>query len=131
MLLVIVSSSNSQSLSGWGGYPNDGRLRCDCEEPILGLKCKPGGRAATKDDAMMRPAETRNVISYGHFGLDESRRLLVEDGIELGGAQTLDILIEPLPCPNEVVRLRLVFRPPTLRPPQSECSSASADNAYE
>jgi DNA-binding winged helix-turn-helix (wHTH) protein len=35
--------------------------------------------------------------------LDESRRFLVEDGIELGGAQTLDILIEPVPCPNEPV----------------------------
>jgi DNA-binding winged helix-turn-helix (wHTH) protein len=35
--------------------------------------------------------------------LDESRRFLVEDGIELVGAQTLDILIEAVPCPNEPV----------------------------
>jgi DNA-binding winged helix-turn-helix (wHTH) protein len=27
----------------------------------------------------------------------------VEDSIELSGAQTLDILIEPVPCPNESV----------------------------
>jgi DNA-binding winged helix-turn-helix (wHTH) protein len=82
---------------------NNGRLHRDCAEPILGLKSKPGGQAATKDDAIMEPAtEARNVISFAPFSLDASRRLLVEFGIELG-AQTLDILIELVPRPNEVV----------------------------
>jgi DNA-binding winged helix-turn-helix (wHTH) protein len=67
------------------------------------LKFKLGGQAATKDNAMMEQATvTRNVISFGPFGLDASRRLLVKDGIELG-ARTLDILIELVSRPNEVV----------------------------
>jgi hypothetical protein len=32
---------------------NNGSLYRDCVEPILGLRFKPGGQAATKDDAMM------------------------------------------------------------------------------
>ena len=54
---------------------------------------------------MMEPAtEARNVISFGPFSLDASRRLLVKDGapVELG-ARTLDILIEMVSRPNEVV----------------------------
>ena len=84
---------------------NNGTLYRDCAEPIFGLKFKPGGQAATKDDAMMEPAtEARNVISLGPFGLDASRRLLVKDGtpVELG-ARTLDILVELVSRPNEVV----------------------------
>jgi DNA-binding winged helix-turn-helix (wHTH) protein len=98
MLLVIVSSSNSQSLSG-----NNSRSHPDCAEAILGLKSKPGSQAATKDDAMMEPAtETRDAISLSLFSLDASRRLLVEDGIELG-ARTLDILMELVSRPCDVV----------------------------
>jgi DNA-binding response OmpR family regulator len=82
---------------------NNGSFQCDCAEPILGLKFEPGGLAATKDNAMMEQATvTRNVTSFGPFGLDASRRLLVKDGTELG-ARTLDILIELLSRPNEVV----------------------------
>jgi len=98
MLLVIVSSSNSQSLSG-----NNSRSHPDCAEAILGLKSKPGSQAATKDDAMMEPVtETRDAISLSLFSLDASRRLLVEDGIELG-ARTLDILMELVSRPCDVV----------------------------
>jgi DNA-binding winged helix-turn-helix (wHTH) protein len=97
MLLVIVSSSNSLSLSG-----NNSRPHLDCAEPVLGLKSKPGGQAATKDDAMMEPVtDTRDAISLGLFSLDASRRLLVEDGIQLG-ARTLDILMELVSRPCEV-----------------------------
>ena len=98
MLLVIVSSSNSQSLSG-----NNSRSHPDCAEAILGLKSKPGSQAATKDDAMMEPVtETRDAISLSLFSLDASRRLLVEDGIELG-ARTLDISMELVSRPCDVV----------------------------
>ena len=84
---------------------NNGRLHRDCAEPILGLKSKPGGQAATNDDAMIEPATvTRNVISFGPFSLDASRRLLVKDGTPMElGARTLDILIELVSRPNEVV----------------------------
>jgi DNA-binding response OmpR family regulator len=52
---------------------------------------------------MMEPAtETRSVILFGPFSLDASRRLLVEDGIELG-ARTLDILMELVSRPCDVV----------------------------
>ena len=52
---------------------------------------------------MMEPmTAARNVTSFGPFGLDASRRLLEKDGTELG-ARTLDILIELLSRPNEVV----------------------------
>jgi len=75
----------------------------DCAEPILGLKSKPGSQAAAKDDAMMEPVtETRDAISLSLFSLDASRRLLVEDGIELG-ARTLDILMELVSRPCDVV----------------------------
>ena len=98
MLLVIVSTSNSQSLSR-----NNGRSHPDCAEAILGLKSKPGGQAATKDDAMMKPVtETRDAISLSLFSVDASRILLVEDGIELG-ARTLDILMELVCRPCNVV----------------------------
>jgi DNA-binding winged helix-turn-helix (wHTH) protein len=98
MLLVIVTSSNSQSLSG-----NNSRSHPDCAEAILGLKSKPGSQAATKDDAMMEPVtETRDAISLSLFSLDASRRLLVEDGVELG-ARTLDILMELVSRPCDVV----------------------------
>jgi DNA-binding winged helix-turn-helix (wHTH) protein len=98
MLLVIVTSSNSQSLSG-----NNSRSHPDCAEAILGLKSKPGSQAATKDDAMMEPVtETGDAISLSLFSLDASRRLLVEDGIELG-ARTLDILMELVSRPCDVV----------------------------
>jgi DNA-binding winged helix-turn-helix (wHTH) protein len=81
---------------------NKGSLCCDCTEPFLGLKSKPGGQAATKDDAMMEPSTgARNVISVGPFRLDPSRRL-VDTLVELGG-RTLDILIELVSRPNEVV----------------------------
>ena len=99
MLLVIVSSSNSQSLSG-----NNSRSHPDCAEPILGLKSTPGSQAATKDDAMMEPVtETRDAISLSLLSLDASRRPLVEDGIEFG-ARTLDILMELVSRPCDVVR---------------------------
>ena len=98
MLLVIVSTNNSQSLSG-----NNGRSHLDCAEAILGLKSKPGGQAATKDDAMMKPVtETRNAISLSLFSVDASRRLLVDDGIDLG-ARTFDILMEVVFRPCDVV----------------------------
>jgi DNA-binding winged helix-turn-helix (wHTH) protein len=98
MLLVIVSSSNSQSLSG-----NNSRSHPDCAEAIFGLKPKPGSQAATKDDAMMKPVtETRDAISLSLFSLDASRRLLVEDGIELG-ARALDILMQLVFRPRDVV----------------------------
>ena len=97
MLLVIVSSSNSQSLSG-----NNSRSPSCCAEPILGLKSKPGSQAATKDDAMMEPVtETRDAISLSLFSLDASPRLLVEDGIGLG-ARTLDTLMELVSRPCDV-----------------------------
>jgi DNA-binding winged helix-turn-helix (wHTH) protein len=82
---------------------NNGHLRGDCAEAILGLKSKPCGQAATKDDAMMGPVtETGGAISLRLFSLDASRRLLVEDGIELG-ARTLDVLTELVSRPCDVV----------------------------
>ena len=59
---------------------------------------------ATKEDAMMTPAGTRDVISFGPFRLVASERLLTKDGapVELG-ARALDILIALLSRPNEVV----------------------------
>jgi DNA-binding response OmpR family regulator len=61
------------------------------------------GQAATKDDAMMEPAmKARNVIAFGPFSLDASRRLLLKNDSELG-ARTPDILIELVSRPNEVV----------------------------
>ena len=52
---------------------------------------------------MMEPAtEARNVLSFGPFSLDASRRPLAEGGAELG-ARTLDVLIELVCRPNEVV----------------------------
>jgi DNA-binding response OmpR family regulator len=80
---------------------NNRSLDCDCAETILGLKSKRGGQVATKDDSMMEPAtEAGNVI----FSTDASRRLFAKDSstVELG-AQTLDILIELVSCPNDVV----------------------------
>src|SRR3984957_16698737 len=98
MLLVIVSTSSPQSFSG-----SNSRSHPDCAEAILGLKSKPGSQAATKDDAMMKPVtEIRDAISLSLFSLDASRRLLVEDGIELG-ARTLDILMELACRPCDVV----------------------------
>jgi DNA-binding winged helix-turn-helix (wHTH) protein len=97
MLLVIVST-NSQSLSG-----HNDRSHPDCAEAILGLKSKLGSQAATKDDAMMKPAtETRYAISLSLFSVDASRRLLVDDGIDLG-ARTFDILMEVVFRPCDVV----------------------------
>jgi DNA-binding response OmpR family regulator len=61
------------------------------------------GQAATKDYAMMEPAtKARNVIAFGPFSLDASRRLLLKNDSELG-ARTPDILIELVSRPNEVV----------------------------
>jgi predicted ATPase/DNA-binding winged helix-turn-helix (wHTH) protein len=59
---------------------------------------------ATKEDAMMTPAETRDVISFGPFSVVASERLLTKDGapVELG-ARGLDILIALLSKPNEVI----------------------------
>src|SRR5712691_10237931 len=59
---------------------------------------------ATKEDAMMTPAPTRDVVSFGPFNLVASERLLTKDGapVELG-ARGLDILIALLSKPNEVV----------------------------
>jgi hypothetical protein len=52
---------------------------------------------------MMEPVtETRDAISLSLFSLDASRRLLVEDGIELG-ARTLDILMVLVSRPCDVV----------------------------
>src|ERR1700730_7876290 len=97
MLLVIVSSTRRACLATTAGP------HLDCAEPILGLKSKPGSQAAAKDDAMMEPVtETRDAISLSLFSLDASRRLLVEDGIELG-ARTLDILMELACRPCDVV----------------------------
>jgi DNA-binding winged helix-turn-helix (wHTH) protein len=50
---------------------------------------------------MEQAAATRNATSFGPFGLDASRRLLVKDGTELG-ARTLDVVIELVSRPNEV-----------------------------
>src|SRR6266851_8623460 len=69
---------------------------------------RPGGQAATKDDAMMTPAaQTRNVISFGPFSLVASERLLTKEGapVELG-ARAIDILIALASRPNEVVSKR-------------------------
>src|SRR5262245_39521961 len=54
--------------------------------------------------AMMTPARTRDVVSFGPFNLVASERLLTKDGapIELG-ARSLDILIALLSKPNEVI----------------------------
>ena len=59
---------------------------------------------ATKEDAMMRPARTRDVVSFGPFNLVASERLLTKDGapIELG-ARALDILIALVSRPNEAI----------------------------
>jgi predicted ATPase/DNA-binding winged helix-turn-helix (wHTH) protein len=59
---------------------------------------------ATKEDAMMTPAETRDVVSFGPFSVVASERLLTKDGapVELG-ARGLDILIALLSKPNEVI----------------------------
>jgi hypothetical protein len=44
---------------------NNGALYRDCAEPIFGLKFKPGGQAATKDDGMMEPAtKARNLMVW-------------------------------------------------------------------
>jgi DNA-binding response OmpR family regulator len=52
---------------------------------------------------MMEPVtETRDAISLSLFSLDASRRLLAEDGVELG-ARTLDILMELVSRPCDVV----------------------------
>jgi hypothetical protein len=100
MLLVIVSSSNSQSVSGRGGWP----ITAVSIVIRSWLKTQPGGQAATKDDAMMEPAtETRSVILFGPFSLDASRR------IELG-ARTLRVLIELVSPPNEVEEIAAAAR---------------------
>jgi predicted ATPase/DNA-binding winged helix-turn-helix (wHTH) protein len=59
---------------------------------------------ATKEDAMMTPAKTREVVSFGPFNLVASERLLAKDGapVELG-ARSLDILIALTSKPNEVI----------------------------
>ena len=66
---------------------------------------RPGGQAATKDDAMVTPAaQTKDAMSFGPFSLVASERLLTKEGapVELG-ARALDILIA-LDCrPNEVI----------------------------
>jgi len=52
---------------------------------------------------MIEPVtETKGAISLSLFSLDASRRLLVEDGIELG-ARTFDILMELVSRPCDVV----------------------------
>jgi DNA-binding winged helix-turn-helix (wHTH) protein len=52
---------------------------------------------------MMKPAtDSRNVISFGPFSLDASRRLLAENTTGLS-ARTLGVLIELVCRPNEVV----------------------------
>jgi predicted ATPase/DNA-binding winged helix-turn-helix (wHTH) protein len=66
---------------------------------------KPGGQAATKDDAMMEPAtEVRNVISFGPFSLFVAERLLkkADKPLPLGG-RALDILIALAERAGEVV----------------------------
>ncbi len=65
-------------------------------------------RAATKEDAMIRPATpTRDVISFGPFSLVVSERLLTKAGaaVELG-ARTFDTLIALVSQPNEVISKR-------------------------
>src|SRR5215469_13417450 len=58
----------------------------------------------TKADAMMTPARTREVVSFGPFNLVASQRRLTKGGapVELG-ARSLDILIALLSKPNEVI----------------------------
>src|SRR5208337_2979508 len=65
-------------------------------------------RAATKEDAIMRPAtQTRDVISFGPFSLVVSERLLTKECAPVDlGARTLDTLIALLSRPNEVVSKR-------------------------
>jgi DNA-binding winged helix-turn-helix (wHTH) protein len=66
------------------------------------LKIKISSQAATKDGAMIEPVtETRDAISLSLFSVDASRRLLVEDGIELG-ARTLDTSMELVSGPCDV-----------------------------
>jgi DNA-binding winged helix-turn-helix (wHTH) protein len=48
--------------------------------------------------------EARDVKSLGPLSLDASRQLLVKDGTPVGlGARTLDVLVELVSRPNEVV----------------------------
>src|SRR5882724_7252399 len=66
---------------------------------------RPGGQAATKDDAMVTPAaQTKDAMSFGPFSLVASERLLTKEGapVELG-ARALDILIALVCRPNEVI----------------------------
>jgi predicted ATPase/DNA-binding winged helix-turn-helix (wHTH) protein len=77
-------------------------------EATFDLKSRPAVKWATKDDAMITPAaQTRDVISFGPFSLVASERLLTKDGVlvDLGG-RSLDILINLLSRPNEVVSKR-------------------------
>src|SRR5271154_6946888 len=102
MPFVIVSSSNSQRLVGLRLVANNDSLHCDCCGADPWLIFKPGGQAATKDDAMMEPAaEARNVISFGPFSLFVAERLLkkADKPIPLGG-RALDILIALLERPG-------------------------------
>src|SRR5262245_48468687 len=59
----------------------------------------------TRADAMMTPAQARDVVSFGPFSLVASERRLTKNGapVELG-ARSLDILIALLSKPNEVMR---------------------------
>src|SRR5262245_46231025 len=59
----------------------------------------------TRADAMMTPAQARDVVSFGPFSLVASERRLTKHGApgEVG-ARSLDILIALVCKPNEVMR---------------------------
>jgi predicted ATPase/DNA-binding winged helix-turn-helix (wHTH) protein len=60
--------------------------------------------ATTIEGAMMTPAGTKEVMSFGPFNLVASERRLTKDGIPVElGARSLDILIALLSRPNEVI----------------------------
>lgn len=59
----------------------------------------------SREYAMKEPAvETGEVVLFGPFSVDARRRLLLKDGTPVKlGARTLDVLIELLSRPNEVI----------------------------
>jgi hypothetical protein len=59
---------------------NNGALYRDCAEPIFGLKFKPGGQAATKDDGMMEPATKARNLMVWSFQLGREPATPREDG---------------------------------------------------
>jgi len=68
---------------------NNGALYRDCAEPIFGLKFKPGGQAATKDDGMMEPATKARNLMVWSFQLGREPTTPREDGTRRNGMREI------------------------------------------